>query len=253
MKNFGALFIRARANLFSVTPFILQTLLWPIMWIILCVFGKINILGKENTSGHKRGAIFAVNHSSQLDPILVPATLNPFSALMPMFFLSRERRFYEKSGFLQYVYGGFIFRIFGAYPVITIGSKDYERILEHHIRILGRGRSVCVFPEGGLNTTDGVGDGKPGVAYLLWKTGRPVIPVAIYGHKQMGPREFFARKHKLAVSYGKPITREELFSSYADVEPPTFEDLKAATYVVMSRIRDMYDEFHWQPKDCEHI
>lgn len=226
-------------NFFSITPFILQTFVWPFTWVALRVFGKVKIIGKENIRGHKNGAIFAVNHSSQFDPILIPATLNPFSALMPMFYLSRDRDFYEVDGLLQYIYGGIFFKIWGAYPV-TVGVKDYEYALRHHIDNLLRGQSACIFPEGGKSLTAEVGEGKPGVAYLLWRTGRMVIPVAIRGHHKMGPVQFFSRKHSIVVSYGKPITKEEIFGNNIK-ETPTQDELKSATAVIMSRIREMYE------------
>ncbi|MBI5401140.1 MAG: 1-acyl-sn-glycerol-3-phosphate acyltransferase [Candidatus Yonathbacteria bacterium] len=227
-------------NFFLIIPFLLQTALWPFMWVMLWVFGKITILGKENIRGHECGAIFAVNHSSQFDPILIPATLNPFSSLMPMFYLARERAFYEKIGPSKYIYGGLLFKIWGAYPV-AVGVHNYEYALRYHIEILERGQSICIFPEGGRNLSGGVGEGKPGVAYLLLRTGRPVIPVAIHGHHQMGPREFFSRKHTIVVSYGKPITKEELFGKKIENILPSREELKSATQTIMSHIREMYE------------
>jgi len=225
---------------FAITPFLLQTFVYPFMWVALRFFVKIRIFGRDNIQGHKSGAIFAVNHASEFDPILIPATLNPFSTLMPMFYLARERAFYKKQGFVKYIYGGTFFKIWGAYPVL-VGTGDYEQALKHHIRILERGKSVCIFPEGGKTKDGNIGEGKPGVAYLLWRTGRTVIPVAIHGHYGMGLGDFFGRTHMIAVSYGKPITREELFGKNAEKLPPTHEDLKAATQVIMSRIKGMYE------------
>lgn len=230
-------------DFFSLTPFLLQTFVYPFTWVSLRFFAKIRILGKENIRGHKHGVIFAVNHSSELDPILIPATLNPFSHLMPMFYIARERAFYPaaKNGKLtRFFYGGTFFKIWGAYPA-TVGTGDYEHALRHHIRILEKGKSVCIFPEGGKTKNGEIGEGKPGVAYLLWRTGRPVVPVAIHGHYQMSLHGFLTRKHSITVSYGKPITKEELFGANTDVVPPTREGLKAATQTIMSRIREMYE------------
>jgi len=227
-------------NFFSWTPTILQTLVYPFTWVGFRFFARISIVGKENIRGHKRGAIFAVNHASELDPILIPATLYPFSRLMPMFYIARERAFYGKKGLSRYIYGGTFFKIWGAYPA-SVGTGDYELALKHHIRILEHGKSVCIFPEGGKSRDGKVNDGKSGVAYLLWRTGAPVIPVALHGHYQMGLHGFFSRARTISVSYGKPITREELFGSDAEVTPPTREDLKAATHIIMSRIREMYE------------
>lgn len=228
-------------NFFAITPFVLQAFVYPAMWVALRFFVKIRIIGRENLQGHKSGAIFAVNHASEFDPILIPATLNLFSPLMPMFYLARERAFYEKKGLAKYIYGGTFFKIWGAYPV-TVGTGDYEQALKHHIHILERGKSVCIFPEGGKTQDGEIGEGKPGVAYLLWRTGRPVIPVAIHGHYGMDMGDFFGRRHMIAVSYGKPITREELFGRNAELLPPTREELKAATQTIMARIKEMYEK-----------
>ena len=61
-------------------------------------------------------------------------------------------------GITRYAYGGLVFKIFGAYPA-TVGIKDYEKMLMHHINILCRGHSVCIFPEGGLSKNGELGQG----------------------------------------------------------------------------------------------
>ena len=226
-------------NFFAITPFLLQTIVYPPMWIALHFFAKIRVYGMNNLHGYKHGMIFAVNHASEFDPILIPATLKPFSSLMPMFYLARERAFYEKKGVIKFFYGGTFFKLWGAYPV-TVGTGDYEEALKHHIKILERGKSVCIFPEGGKTRDGHIGEGKPGVAYLLWRTGRPLVPVAIHGHHGMGPSDFFGRTHSISISYGKPITREDLFGNNCDRVQPTREELKSATSVIMAHIRAMY-------------
>lgn len=229
--------MKERSSIMEKITFFLQTLLWPLFRLSLHWFGSIRITGKENVKGYKSGAIFAVNHRSQLDPFLIPATLNPFSSLMPMHYVSRKRDFYDVRGITRYAYGGFVFKIFGAYPAIP-KIKDYEKMLPHHIELLLRGQSVCIFPEGKLNSSGILGQGKLGAAYLLWRTGRPIIPTAIYGHEGMGPIEFFARRHKIVVSYGPPITRDELFGVNAK-QQPIHEKLIAATEIIMARIREL--------------
>ncbi len=222
----------------SKITFALQVILWPVVWLHMWLFGNLRVIGAENTKGHKVGAIFAVNHSSQIDPILLPVALNPFSPLLPMYYVSRDREFYEMRGITRYAYGGLVFKIFGAYPA-TVGIKDYEKMLMHHINILCRGHSVCIFPEGGLSKNGELGQGKPGVAYLLWRTRRPVIPVAIHGHHKMQPKDFFACKHSLSVSCGKPITWEDIFGEDPNCAEPTHDELIKVTQIIMSRIKEM--------------
>lgn len=221
-----------------VCTHILQSLMWPLFRLLFLSFGNLQIKGKEHVLGHSAGAIFAVNHSSQLDPFLIPATLGPLSSLMPMHYVSRTRDFYEIRGLSRYIYGGLVFKILGAYPA-TVGMKDFEKMLANHIELLRIGRSVCIFPEGGIGKSGELCQGKPGVAYLLWRTGRPIIPAAIHGHAQMSIRGFLSRSRNIVVSYGAPITRAEIFGPNADAVVPTHDELIAATQIVMSRIREI--------------
>lgn len=218
--------------------FFLQAFYWPYWRFVMFLFGRLRVVGLEKIAQEKDGAIFAVNHSSQLDPFLVPTALSPRSPFMPMHYVSRERGFYDVQGIARYAYGGFIFRIWGAYPAI-VKAKDYETKLAHHINILLQNGSICIFPEGALSKDGSVGQGKPGVAYLLWRTGRPVIPVAITGHHNMGPYRFFMRKHRLVVMFGMPISREEIFGEGDLFVQPTRDQLTSATELIMSRVREM--------------
>lgn len=222
-------------------PVILQGAVYPFTWVALRLFAHLRIKGREYPSALPRGAIFASNHVSQLDPILIPATLKLFSPVFPMYYTSLDRAFYadtQKSKLLlRLFYGGAFFKIWGAYPIFK-AVGNYETALAHHIRILERGRSVGIFPEGKRSRDGSLGEGKPGVAYLLWRTGIPVVPVALTGHHDMGWKEFFTRRNHLTVSYGKPITREELFPLGRAAEP-SLEELKGATRAIMGRIGEL--------------
>lgn len=228
-----------RLGVLWVLTFFLQILAWPFVRGALAKYGDLNIKGSENIKGVKGAVIFAANHISELDPFLIPASLNPRSQFFPMFFVSRERAFYEKRGLSQYAYAGLAFRIFGGYPAI-VGIKDFESKLKNHIGILFRGRSVCIFPEGEITPRKGfIKREHPGVAYLLWKTGRPIVPVAVCGHGGMSKNDFFAGKRKIGVFFGEPITREEVFGAEFATEPPDHDKLVEVAQVVMTRIREL--------------
>lgn len=233
-------------QLLYTAPLILQTLVYPCTWIAFRFFTHIRIRGLEHVRGMKNGALFAVNHSSELNPILVPATLPFLSRLMPMFYVSRGTAFYLRDGkkkfsLKQIFYGGNFFKLWGAYPV-AVGLGDYELALRNHIKILNDKRSICIFPEGKITHDGFVGEGKPGAAYLLWRTGVPVIPVAIRGDYRIAFREFILRKRIVTVSYGAPITASEMFEiALKEGRPPTIEELKSVTSLIMARIRALWE------------
>lgn len=233
-------------HIIYMVPLVLQTLVYPCTWLAFRFFTYIRIKGLEHVRGMKNGAIFAVNHTSELNPILVPATLPFLSRLMPMFYVSRETAFYLRDGkksfsLKQIFYGGNFFKLWGAYPA-SVGTGDYELALRNHIKILNDGRSVCIFPEGKITRDGLVGEGKPGVAYLLWRTRVPVIPVAIRGDYRMTFRDFIFRNRTVTVSYGAPITAVEVFKvALKEGRQPTLEELKEATSVIMARIRGLWE------------
>lgn len=219
-----------------LSPFILQTIVWIPTRFVLTLCGHFRKYGKKNLKGFSRGVIFAANHGSELDPILIPASLNPFSAIMPIFYVAREREFYEKDGVAKYIYGGFWFRLWGAYPAYT-GKKDYALSLQEHIKILNAGKSILMFPEGEKAKSGEVGNGKGGIAFLAHTTGVPIIPVAMYGHFKMRFVDFILGRRKISIRYGKPLYPKDLFPNAEEV---TVEDYKRAAQLVMFKVSELY-------------
>lgn len=227
-------------NSYSLLPYVLQSIMGVVARPILWAFAGLTVAGKENLKGVNNGAIIAINHLSDLDPILIPATLGPRSKLMPVFSVAHERSYYNRPWPLNYLYGGMVFNMLGAYAV-RVGTKgDFEHILKAQIDILEAGGSVGIFPEGSKAIDGKIGEGKPGVSFLSWRTGCPIIPVAVHGHHEMSAEDFFSRKHTVSVSYGKPITKEELFGADPRRAEPTREEFRLAAQVVMARIHEMY-------------
>ncbi|MBU4479958.1 1-acyl-sn-glycerol-3-phosphate acyltransferase [Patescibacteria group bacterium] len=232
---------------YYIPPLILQTFIWIPTRIILNVIYCYSVDGLENLkelkckklkmneqkfdslkTNRQGGIIFAVNHSSELDPVMIPASLPFLSHLMPMFYVSREQKFYENSGWRQRIYGGRFFNSWGAYNAYT-GLKNYDLALKHHINILNNGRSVCIFPEGHKTKDGSIGEGKSGVCFLSQKTDSPIVPVKIEGlYKPLAKKDKLGRT-KLKVVFGKPIYPKEV----------SIEDFKKNTEEVMNKIREL--------------
>lgn len=226
---------------FAWPPTVFQFFIALISKPLFLIFSGLRVYGKENLKGLKGGVIFAMNHASEVDPFLIAASLGPTSPLMPVFSAARERGFYKNSGILKYVYGGTIFKMLGAYPIF-VGGGNYELSLRHHISIIEHGQTLGIFPEGQITKDGKIGEARAGVAYLLWRTGAPVVPVAFHGHYQMKPKHFFSRKHTIAVAYGKPLYKEDFFGPEADLVPPTKEEFKLVAEKIMDRVREMYEK-----------
>ncbi len=201
-------------NFLFISPLILQKTIWHTTRAVLFLFCRFHVYGLENLEISnkirpyliaKKGVIFAANHSSELDAIVVPAALPFFSPLLPIFYVSRPRAFYKTSGWRQVLYGGFFFKMWGAHSAIS-GSRNYEQSLAAHIKILEKVGSVLIFPEG-RKTRDGniVSEAHGGVAYLARRTGCPVIPVRIFGDFNMTLGDFFLRRRHIVVVFGLPI------------------------------------------------
>jgi len=222
-----------------LAPRILQTLIWIPTRLAFILFARVKILGKENLKGLKGGVIFASNHASEMDPIVTPATLTPFSPLFPMFYVSRSKDFYNTSGWKQKIYGGLFFALWGAYPVYT-GIGNYEKALKNHIEILSKKKSIHIFPEGGKSKNGKMYDRvRGGVAFLSWKSGVPIVPVAIKGVFGTTSKLFFTGKKRYSIYYGKPIYPTELFDDKA--KEPSSEDFKKAAFVVMQEVKKLHN------------
>lgn len=182
------------------------------MRLFFAVFVKFEVVGLnhvKNLKSNSRGIIFASNHSSELDPIVVTGAVPFFSKLRPMYYVSREKEFYNNTFLKRIFYGGFFFRLWGAYPAYP-GHHDYAFALSWHLIFLRKGKSICIFPEGKINKDGTLKEAKGGAGYLAEATESIVIPTLISGTKDMTLVKFFCSKSKIKVIFGKPIYPKEL-------------------------------------------
>lgn len=215
-----------------------QSLVWVPLYLMWRYFLRLEIYGKKNLEGLKKPVIYAANHVSELDPVILPArSINPFDPLMHMFHVSREKDFYKKS-FFQFIYGGTFFKLVGAYPA-KVGVRDFGKSLETHVNFLKTNRNVCIFPEGRKSEDAGLLRAKGGVVYLAKATGLPIVPIAISGHFKLTPKDFFLRRRTVMLSYGKPIYPDELFEGYDPEDYHSYEEI--AHKKIMTRIASLLD------------
>lgn len=149
------------------------------------------------------GALILSNHRSPIDPLM--AWMNSHlrhdeharSTRVIGYLMARE--YYEQPGLT-----GWISRAMQSIPVDRDGH-DMGPTREA-VRRLQRGELIGIFPEGGINTGDGLKAANPGIAFLALKAGVPVIPVYIHGvprtKDMVSP---FYTPSRVRVTYGTPI------------------------------------------------
>jgi 1-acyl-sn-glycerol-3-phosphate acyltransferase len=82
----------------------------------------------------------------------------------------------------------------------------------HHIKILNSGRSVVIFPEGGVTKTDKPGTARPGIVHLAQITGAKIIPVRLDGTYSLSIKNFLFKHKPVNIIFGDPLSLTDLFN-----------------------------------------
>jgi 1-acyl-sn-glycerol-3-phosphate acyltransferase len=153
---------------------------------------RVKIIGKENIP-YGSSYVVAMNHVSIFDPPFVaafwPEELEIIGAI----------DVFSKPG------QGQLLQLYG---VIPVHRGDYDRpLLTKIVSIVKSGRPLLIAPEGSRSHDTAMRRAKPGIAYVVEKTGAPVLPVGLVGTTE----DFLQRarrgeKPPLEMHIGKPIT-----------------------------------------------
>lgn len=159
---------------------------------IFRALARVSISGEENIPTGK-AYVVAMNHVSIFDPPFVaafwPEQLEIIGAI----------DVFSKPG------QGQLLRLYG---VIPVHRGDYDRsLLSRIILIIKSGRPLLIAPEGERSHKPGLLRAKPGIAYIVEKTGAPVLPVGLVGTTEdFWQRARRGQKPLLEMRIGKPIT-----------------------------------------------
>lgn len=152
-----------------------------------------DVRGRENLP--RGGFIFASNHVSNLDPMLIG-----ISSRRRLSYMAKDSLFKDK--FFRFI----LYQV-GAFP-IKRGAADVGALREA-LKRLKRGCPVVVFPEGTRRKDNGSEAAKvqSGIGFLAVKSGLPVVSVFIDGaQKVLPPGARFPRRHRIQVRFSEPVT-----------------------------------------------
>lgn len=215
---------------YHITDF-LYKLASVIVRIALFPVYSIHFEGRENIPKDTT-CIFASNHRSYLDPVLIGLAKHK-----PIGFIAKE------SLFKNPVFSGLI-RMLGTIPATWSKDPDYNLVTKTSEK-LSSGFNMVIFPEGTRHTNGKVGRGKAGVCVLSAKSGVPVVPMGIIFNSNN-----LHFRSKICVRIGKPIYPAD-YGLTGDSSPIEMKKMKDD---IMDSIKNMVEEnppfeiIHDEPK-----
>ncbi|HZP58251.1 MAG TPA: lysophospholipid acyltransferase family protein [Dehalococcoidia bacterium] len=208
---------------------------WAVVWFIrLCTFLYVRgpyVEGRENIP-RRGGAILVSNHLNNADPCVIPSVLNRRVITM------------AKKEMFRWPVVNLLFRFIGAFPVDRQGA-DLAALREAQ-SVIHDGILLLMFPEGTRSRDRQLHRGFPGTALIAFRTGAPIIPIAIWGTESVPWPWVFVRPFigpRVYVKIGKPFypTRVERITSDAAREA-TDEIMVRVAELLPERYRGAYRE-----------
>jgi 1-acyl-sn-glycerol-3-phosphate acyltransferase len=183
---------------------------------LLRAWFRIRVEGPPPPTG---AFVLAANHTSFVDPLVL-------GAVLPRRIVYLMTEVVWRSPGL-----GWFYRWNRAIPVSTRGgNRDAMRVAR---AVLEQGRTIGIFPEGGLSRDGLPLLGNPGAVALVLQSNVPIVPVGIRGaHAAMPPGAIWPRRSRITVHFGEPILPAEFAALAADRR----ERLRESVALIMRRI-----------------
>ena len=153
-----------------------KTLAWP----LLSALGPLQVEGRENLQGLEGPLLIYPTHISPVDPAWVmkalPAHYQTRTAIAAASDIVYEAPFIRR-------FAGTLELIFNCYPFAR--ETQVKSSLLYTGRLLDRGFSVMLFPEGHMSRTGKLQEIMPGSALIAVEMSVPVVPVGITGTEKI--------------------------------------------------------------------
>lgn len=172
------------------------------------IFVTLKPEGVENITALGTPVLFISNHVSYLDQPTVmgaiPAEIRyrtATAAWAEFFFVNFSSLFGRlwKNAAFQYCS-----TLFGVFPLPQ--SSGFRATMQHMGKLVDRGNSLLLFPEGERTQNSGLLPFQRGLGVMVQELGIPVVPVAIIGLEKIMPRGAnWPEKGTVRVVFGAPI------------------------------------------------
>lgn len=178
---------------------LLRFILYRFNRLLMKLLFRLEVIGGENLSVGDQYLI-TPNHASFLDPLAIAAAI-PYDVLVHTHF----------AGWTGIAFRNAFFRFFSrlAQAVPIDDRHAVSSSLAFGSAVLGRGKSLIWFPEGGRSPDGTLREFKPGVSLLLEHHDVAVVPVYIDGAYEALPRGArLPRFRKITVIFGQAVSRD---------------------------------------------
>jgi len=200
---------------------------WAVVWFIrLCLFLYVHgpkVEGLENVPA-TGGAILVSNHLNNADPCVIPGVFKRRIITM------------AKKEMFKWPVISLLFRFIGAFPVDR-QAADISALREAQ-HVVNDGLLLLMFPEGTRSRDRQLHEGFPGTALIAYRTGVPIIPIAITGTEHLLWPWLFVRPFvgpQVNVRIGKPFYPPK-------AERITSQAAKDATDEIMLHVAELLPE-----------
>jgi 1-acyl-sn-glycerol-3-phosphate acyltransferase len=152
--------------------------------------------------------ILAANHLSFMDSLFIPLRVK------------RRVVFLGKADYFDKGRTRWFFKMVNVIPVRREGGMAGEAAIQAGVKALKDGNVVAIYPEGTRSPDGRLYRGKTGVARMALLAGCPVVPVGVFGTREINPPEKKMPKlsGRIQVVYGKPLT----FDRFAGMDRDRF-------------------------------
>ncbi len=185
---------------------LLAAVLFAVTWLAMKTLFRLRSRGLDKLPAPGR-VVIVCNHASDLDPLALAAAL-PYRFMRRVYWGGDVARLF--SGPLR----RFVCRALHIFPVDERAPAASLALAE---AVLQRGDALIWFPESWRSPDGELQTFLPGIGSLIENSGASAVPAYIGGTFQAMPRwARLPRLHPLSVSFGAPLTAEQLDNGAGD-------------------------------------
>ena len=161
--------------------------------------------GLENVPGDGP-VILASNHVSFIDSMFIPLLVK------------RKVVFLGKADYFTNAKTAWFFKAAGVIPIRREGGSASEAAIQAGVRELQAGNLVGIYPEGTRSPDGRLYRGKTGVARMALLAKCPVVPVSVFGTRELQPigKRFPKLSGRIEVRFGRPLSFERFSGQETD-------------------------------------